>query len=132
MKKGEKEMNYRFDSLEDLKRHIEEEGGDAPFVANPDAEPDRWCFGKTRLMAAIVGLRMAPYLVLSEEGKDGQVFELKGCEAIQHLPTLPEFVSGADWGECWDKALGLLDELVPGMPCSTFDVEQLRKMLTEV
>jgi len=126
-------MDYRFENLKELKKHIQENGmGEDKFVANPDREPERWCFAEGRLMAAISALRMAPYLVLSTEDADGQVFEVKGCEAIQNHPHFPEFVNGTGWLECWGKTLTVLDDMVPVMPVSVFNGEQVKDMLAEV
>ena len=126
-------MNYFFDSLEDLKKHVEKEGMPGDFVANADREPSLWAFSDSRLMAAVGALRMAPYLIEAEgSNEDGMVFEVKGCEAIQHLDRFPEFVAGQDWPEAWGKLLAALADLVPQMSCSTFDAEQLREMLEAI
>ena len=125
-------MNYRFDSIEDLKKHIEKEGMPGDFVANADREPSLWAFAESRLMAAVGALRMSPYLVLASESEAGQVFEVCGCGAISDLPTFPEFVAGQNWVECWDKTLATLDALVPEMPVSTFSQSQLKEMLAGV
>ena len=125
-------MNYFFDSLEDLKKHIDKEGMPGDFIANADSEPSLWAAHESRLMAAIGALRMSPYLVLASENENGQVFEVRGCDSFSDLPTFPEFVAGQDWPEAWGKLLNALDALVPEMPVSTFDAEQLRDMLAGV